>query len=281
MPAAAAAPPPDGAAGQQARAVAPRSPQGAPCVYGLCASRPHRTRRPCGLACVLAARGWKPHFSNTDSRTRSGVIIGVNPAAATCRMEQSSQRHGQTAMRARRAGLMCPRRRRGRHPRKPGPAEPAHLLHRPVDQSKLQQRRLVAQVVELGAADLRGGAGRGRPRVSMAGVAAGTPVAGQPPCAAALLRVASLPVPARDSCHINSINEDARRARISKPHTSWPPSAATSQMAPPRYARCPVPALTVPAVSKSIRSSSSPSCRWSLGVKPASRFSPTSCSTAD
>jgi hypothetical protein len=33
--------------------------------------------------CVLSARGWNPHFSSTDARTRSGVVSGVKPAAAT------------------------------------------------------------------------------------------------------------------------------------------------------------------------------------------------------
>eukprot|EP00959_Pyramimonas_sp_CCMP1952_P458035 9475973-Pyramimonas_sp.AAC.1 len=39
-------------------------------------------------------RGWKPHFSNTLARTRSGVMYGVKPLDTTCRASRHSEPSG-------------------------------------------------------------------------------------------------------------------------------------------------------------------------------------------
>lgn len=46
------------------------------------------TARLAGLTCVFSARGWKPHFSTTPLRTRSGVLSGVKPLAYSFWMAQ-------------------------------------------------------------------------------------------------------------------------------------------------------------------------------------------------
>ena len=178
--------------------------------------------------CVFSARGWKPHFSKTLSRTRSGVIMGVNPAATTCGRSAGERRStarndgqlrrssGLRSLPRRQPAAMRPQRPVRRpalvHWQQP-PSHPAtHLVHRVIDQRQLQQRRLVPQVIKLGAGDLAVDGG-GSTRTCVWVACAGGSLCAMWP------GHASSRIPSRRACCQHS----ARGSQHSRPLASPPP----------------------------------------------------------